>query len=107
MIDGRNFFDQPIKNDLKPYGNIRKITTGQGEDYTNRCLLDYPSFKKYNKLIEIDLSKQQKLDANPKSIQQINFAGNLDRAEGLTMLFTIEESKGTILDFLNKTVKVL
>ena len=68
MIDGRNFFDQPIKNDLKPYGNIRKITTGQGEDYTNRCLLDYPSFKKYNKLIEIDLSKQQKLDANPKSI---------------------------------------
>ena len=43
--DGRNFFNQPIKNDLKTCDNIRKIATGQGDDYTTSCLLDYPYFK--------------------------------------------------------------
>ena len=47
MVDGRNFFDQPIKNDLKTYNNIRKIATGQGDDYTTGCLLYYPYFKNY------------------------------------------------------------
>ena len=78
MIDGRNFFDQPIKNDLKTYDNITKIATGQDDDYTTGCLLGYPYFKKYYKLIVVDLSKQQKLDADRKAIQQINFTGNLD-----------------------------
>ena len=107
LINGRNFFDQPIKNDLKTYDNIRKIATGQGDDYTTGCLLDYPYFKKYYKLIAIDLSKQQKLDADPKAIQQINFTGNLDRAEGAAMFFVIEEAKETVLDFSKGTVKVL
>ena len=106
MIDVRNFFDQPIKNDLKTYNKIRKIAMGQGDDYTTGCLLDYPYFKKYYKLIAIDLSKQQKLDADPKAIQQINFTGNLDRAEGSTMFFIIEEAKETVLDFSKGTVKV-
>ena len=57
MIDGRNFFDQPIKNDLKTY-NIGKIATSENDDYTTGCLLDYPYFKNYYKLIAIDLSKQ-------------------------------------------------
>ena len=69
LIDGRNFSDQPIKNDLKTYDNIKKIATGQGDDYTTGCLLDYRYFKKCYKLIAIDLSKQQKLDADPKAIQ--------------------------------------
>ena len=47
MVDGRNFFDQPIKNDLKTYNNIRKIATGQGDDYTTGCLLYDPYFKNY------------------------------------------------------------
>ena len=47
MIDGRIFFDQLVKNDLRTYDNIRKITTGQGNDYTAGCWLDYPYFKKY------------------------------------------------------------
>ena len=47
MIDGRNFFHQPIKNDLKTYDDIRKIATDQGDDYTTGCLLDYPYFKKW------------------------------------------------------------
>ena len=60
MIDGRNFFDQPVKNDLKTNDNIRKIGTGQGDDYTNRCLLDYHYLEKYYKLTAIDLSKPKK-----------------------------------------------
>ena len=93
MIDGRNFFDQPIKNDLTTFHKIRKISTGQGNDYTTECLLDCPYFKKYYKLIAIDLSKQQKLDADPKAIEQINVTGNQDRAQGSTMFFIIEEVK--------------
>ena len=46
MIDGRNLFEQPIKNDLKTYDNIRKISTGQGDDYTTGNFPDYPYFKK-------------------------------------------------------------
>ena len=70
-------------------------------------MLDYPYFKKYYKLISVDLSKQQKLDADPKTIQQINFTGNLDRAESSTMFFIIEEAKETVLDFSKGTVQVL
>ena len=70
-------------------------------------ILDYPCFKKYYNLISIDLSKQQKLDADPKAIQQINFTGNLDRAEGSTMFFITEEAKEIVLNFLKGAVKVL
>ena len=106
MIDGRNFFDQPIKNNLKTYDNIRKIATGQGDDYTTGCLLTYPYFKNYYKLIAIDLSKQQKLDADPEAIQQINFFGNLSRAECTAMFFITEEAKETVLEFSKGTFKV-
>ena len=47
MIDGQSIFDQPVKNNLRTYNNIRKITIDQGVDYTTGCLLDYPYFKKY------------------------------------------------------------
>ena len=72
------FFDQPIKNDEITYENIRKSDTGQGDDYTTGCLLDYAYFKNYYKMIAIDLSKQHALDADPRAIQQINFTENLD-----------------------------
>ena len=62
-------------------------------------------FKKYNELMTINLSKQQKLDADLKAIQQINFTGNLDRAEDSTMFCIIEEAKETVLDFSKGTVK--
>ena len=78
MIDGKNGFDQPVRNDKVTYENIRKIAIGQGDDYATGCLLDYTYFKKY-KMIAIDLSKQQALDAHPRAIQQINFTANLDR----------------------------
>ena len=64
-------------------------------------------FQKIFKLIATGLSKQQKLDADPTAIQQINFTGDLDRAEGSTMFFMIEEAKETVLDFSKLAVKVL
>ena len=93
MIDGRNFFYQPVKNNLITYDNIRKIATGQGDDYATGCLLDYHYFNNYSKMIAIDLSKQQAVDADPKAIQQFNFTANLDRDRNTTMLFIIEEVK--------------
>ena len=80
MINGENFFDQPIKNNKVIYENIRKIATGQGDDYTTGCLFDYPYFLDTYKMIAVDLSKQQALDADPRAIQEINFTANLDRA---------------------------
>ena len=107
MIDGKSVFDQPIKNNKITYENIRKIATGQGDDYTTGCLLDYVYFKKYYKMIAIDLSKQQALDADPRAIQQISFTSNLDGARNTTMLFINEEAQETISDFSQGTVKVL
>ena len=63
----RNAFDQPVKNDLRTNDNIDKIANGN--DYTTVCLLDYTYLKKYYKMIEIDLSKQQALDADPNAMQ--------------------------------------
>ena len=57
MINGENFFDQPIKNNKVTYENIRKIATGQGDDYTTGCLLDYPYFMDTYKMIAADVSK--------------------------------------------------
>ena len=107
MIDGKNLFDQLINSNLKTYENIRKITIGQGDDYTTGCLLDYSYFKDHYKMIEIDLSKQQVLDADPRAIQQISFTANLDREGNATMFFIIEEARETVLDFSQGTVKVL
>ena len=107
MIDGNNFFDQHINSDLKTYENIRRIATGQGDDYTTGCLLDYSYFKENYKMVVIDLSKQQVLDADPTAIQQICFTANLDRAGNTTMFSIIEEAKESVLNFSQETVKVL
>ena len=77
------------------------------KDMSNSFLLDYPYFKKHYKRIAIDLSKQQGLDADPKVMWQNNFTGNLDRDENPTIYFIIEESKETILDFLETNEREL
>ena len=71
MIDGKNFFDQPVKNDKVTYENIRKVATGQEDDYTAGCLLDYIYFKKYDKMIAIDLSKQEALELILKQFKKL------------------------------------
>ena len=98
MIDGKNFFDQPVKNNKVTYENIRKISTGQRDDYTTGCLVDYICFKNYYKMIAADLSKQQALDADPKAIQQINFTANLNRVRNTRFYFILNEAKETVFE---------
>ena len=107
IINGENLFDCPIKNDKVTYENIRKIATGQGDNYTSGCLSDYPYFKETDKMIAVDLSKQQALDADPGANQQINFTANQDRAGNTRIYSVLEEAKETVPDFSQGTVKVL
>ena len=86
---------------------LEKIATGERDDYTTGCLLDYSYFQNHYKMIAIDLSKQQALDADPKAIQEINFTANSDREGNTTMFFIIEETKETVLDSPQGIVKVL
>ena len=107
IIDRRKFFDKQVKYNLMTHDSIRKIATGQGDDYTTGCLLDHHYFNNYYKMLGMNLGKQQALDANPKAILQINFTANLNQDENTTTLFIIEEVKETMLDFSQGTVKVL
>ena len=107
MINGENFFDQPIKNNKVTYENISKIATGQGDDYATGCLSNYQYIKDYYKTTAIDISKLQALDVDPRAIQQINFTANLDRATNTRIYFIVEEAKEIIVDFSQGTVKVL
>ena len=67
IINGRNFYDQPIDSDIKRYEEIRKLITGQGEDYTTRCLLDYEIKNNY-RLIAVDLNRQKELHVDLKAV---------------------------------------
>ena len=103
-IDGRNFYDQPINDLIKQYGEIRKISTGQGDDYATGSLLDFSSFEKNCRLIAVDLSKQKALDADSRASQQIIFT---DKSSSDAIIYYIlEKSKETILGFSNVTTKV-
>ena len=103
-IDGRNFYDQPINDSIKQYDEVRKISTGQGDDYTTGCLLDFAYFEKNYRLIAADLSKQKALDADPKAIQQIIFTGKTDNP--IRVYYILEQSKETKLEFSKGTTKV-
>ena len=89
------------------YESIRKIATSQGDNYTTSCLLDYTCFGDICKMIAIGLSKQQALDADPKAIQQISFTANLERAGNAKIFLILEGAKETILDFSQRTAKLL
>ena len=94
MINGRNFYDQPINDLIKQYDEIRKVSTGYGDDYTTGCLLDYAYFKDNYRLIAVDLSKQKALDADPRAIQQIVFQGVVGGAADTKIrLYTILENQ--------------
>ena len=93
LIDGRNFYDQPINNQIKKY------------NYTTGCLLDYKYFKDHYQLIAVDLSKQKDLDADPKANQQIEFYGKLETDSQVCTV--LKKSKETILKFDKGTAKKL
>ena len=86
IINGKNFYDQPTDSDVKWFEEIRKLTTGQGEDYTARCLLDYEYIKNQYRLIAVYWSKQKEFDVDPKAIQQIELVGQLKKLDAKVML---------------------
>ena len=94
-IDGRNFYDQRINNLIKQYDEIRKISTGQDDDYTSGCLLDYSYFRKNYRLIAADWSKEKALDVDSRAIQQIFFTGKIKAAVANTriVIFCVLERK--------------
>ena len=109
-IDGRNFYDQPINNSIKQYDEVRKICTGQGDDYTTGCLLDYSYFRKNYRLIAAALSKQKAVDADSRAIQQIIFTGKIKATvpnTRIVIFYVSEKSKETILEFSKGATKVL
>ena len=105
LIDGRNFYDQPINSQIRQYDEIRKIATGKADNYATGYLLDYKYFKEFYKLVAIDLPKQKELDADSRAIQQIEFCGKLS-ADAFA-LFVLEKSKETVLEFYEGTAKVM
>ena len=105
MIDGRNFYDQPINTDERQYDELRKVNLDKGDNYTTGCLLYYAYFKRDYKIIAIDLSKQKELDADPRAIQQIEFKGSV--AVPSAVMTVLEESKETVLEFIKGTAKII
>ena len=104
IIDGINFYDNPIESDIEKYRELKKVMIRKGEDYTTGSLLDYDYFKRNYKLVAIDLSKQKELDADPRAIQQIECKYMLETNS--TIYWVLEKSKETILEFYKGTVKV-
>ena len=105
LIDGRNFYDQPINDQIRKYDEIRKIAIGQGDDCATGCLLDYQYIKDHHQLIVVDLSKQKELDTGPRAIQQIEFYGMLNISSHVCTV--LEKLKETILEFYIGSAKVL
>ena len=109
MIDGRNFYDQPINDLIKQYDQVRKVSTGHVDDYTTGSLLDYAYFKDNYRLIAVDLSKQKSLDADPRAIQQIVFQGVVGGADNpkIILYAILEQSKETVLEIYKGIANLL
>ena len=97
LIDGRNFYDQPINDLVKQYDEIRKTATGQGDNCITGCLLVYQYFKLHYQLIAVDLSKQKECDSHSRTVQQIEIYGMLKTNSQVCT--GLEKSKETMLEF--------
>ena len=104
-IHGISFHDYSINDSIKQYDEVRKISTGKGDDYTTVCLLDFAYFEKNYKIIAADLSKQKALDADSRAIQLIIFTGHTDAQ--IRVYYILEQLKETMLEFSKGTAKVL
>ena len=101
LIYGKSFFDLSVKNDEEAYEKITDMCNNNG--YTTGNLLDFAYYRKYYRLIAIDLSKQTKL----KDPQQTNFVGKLLRHTGAAMFFIIEKSEETTFNFSQNSVTIV
>ena len=99
LIDRRNFYDQPINDLVKQYDEIKKTATGQGDDYTTGCLLDYQFFKDHYNLIAVDFSIQKVLGADSRAIEQIEFYGMLKTNSQVCTV--LEKSKILVQQYYN------
>ena len=104
LIDGKSFFDVPIKNKEETYEKI--IEMNKNNDYTTGNLLDYDYFSKHYKLIAVDLSKQIELEI-PDLKQQINFLCKLEEDSGATIFFIIEKSEEATFNFSQNSVSII
>ena len=96
---------QSINDSIKQYDEVRKVSTGQGDDYTIGCLLDFAYFNKNDRLIAADISKQKALDAGSRAIKQIIFIGKTN--SGAIIYYILEQSKEKTLQSSKGTTKVL
>ena len=106
----KKFYDQPINDSIKQCDEIRKISTGQCDDYTTGCLLGFAYFEKSYRLIAVDLSKQKALDADSRAIQQIILTGEIKVEAANTRViiyYILEKSIETKLEFSKRMAKVL
>ena len=104
IIDGINFYDNPIENNNEKYRELKKVMIGKGDDSTTGSLLDYNYFNKHYKLVAVDLSKHKELDADMRAIQRIEFIYMLETNS--TIYWVLQKCKETILEFYKETVKV-
>ena len=105
LINGLNFYDQSISDEIRKYDELRKLCTGKGDDYTTGSRLDYKNFKNHYNIVACNLSKQKELDADPRAIQQIEFNCMLDTNS--QVLTISKRSKETVFEFYKGNVKVL
>ena len=110
-IDGRNFYDQPINDSIKQNDEVKKVSAGQGDDYTAGCLLEFAYFETNNdRLIAADLSKQKSSEADSRAIQIIIFTGKIKATVANTQViiyYILEQSNETNLQFFKGTTKLL
>ena len=102
LIDGKSFFDLPVKSEEEAYEKI--IDMSNNNDYTTGNLLDFAYFKENYELIAINLSKQTKL----KDPQKINFTRKLeDQNHGATMFLIVKKSEETAFKFSQNSVTII
>ena len=110
-IDGRNFYDQPINDSVKQNDEVKKVSAGQGDDYTAGCLLEFAYFETNDdRLIAADLSKQKSSEADSRAIQIIIFTGKIKATVANTRViiyYILEQSNETNLQFFKGTTKLL
>ena len=112
IINWKIVYNQAVDSDIKRYEEIRKLETGQGEDYATGCLLVYEYIKNHYRLIAVNLSRQKDLDADPKAIRQTEFVGQLKKlnsannnAESMFVLTISEKIKETRLKYSQESVQ--
>ena len=112
-MNGKNCYDQSTDSDIKQDKEITKWTTGHGEDYTTRCLLDCKYIKSHYRRMVVDLSRYKELDADLKAIQQIEFIkysknqnNQIVDNQSMFVLTILQKFKETIVTFLQESVTV-